>query len=40
MVGRMEALSNNGLSLKSTVQKVHIAASDKLLTFYGLDAAS
>jgi len=34
------ALTTNGLSLKSTVQDVHIAASDKPLTFYGLDAAS
>ena len=38
-LGRLEAVSSNGLSPKSTVQKVHIAASDKLLTFYGLDAA-
>ncbi len=40
MIGRMQALFNNGLSLKSTVQKVHIASCDKPLIFYGLDAAS
>jgi hypothetical protein len=34
------ALANSGLSPKSTVQKVHIASSDKPLTRYGLDAAS
>ena len=34
------ALTNNGSSPKSTVQKVHIASSDKPLTRYGLDAAS
>ena len=39
-LGRLEAVSNSGLSPKSTVQKVHIASSDKPLTRYGFDAAS